>query len=429
MVLKQNLNTKVIYEAIYNLLEIANTNLPKCVYDKLSELNYKGKENILKNAHLAQSLKRPLCQDTGQVVIFLEIGQDVIFSGNYIEDEINAAVSNCYKEKFYRKSTVQDAVFNRANKGDNTPAIIHTKIIKGDEINILLGIKGGGAENMTTLKMFNPTAEFGEILNFALECAIKAGENACPPMCIGIGAGGCAETAALLAKKALFTGETLDIEIDDVFETKILTAPTHIASLPVCVNLSCHSLRHAAAKIQNGKIIYEPKPPGYKDIQILTNAKEINTSDITAFETLQDGDEILLSGVIFTARDAAHKRMAEIIEKNEILPFDLKDKILFYAGPCPATPGEIIGPIGPTTSKRMDKFAPLLYEKGVLATIGKGNRTIKGLNRLYFKAQGGIACVLQQCIKKCELVCFEDLGAEAIYRLEIEKISLKTVIL
>lgn len=429
MVLKQNLNTKIIYEAIYNLIEIANTNLPRCVYDKLSKFNCTGKENILKNAHLAQTLKRPLCQDTGQVVIFLEIGQDVIFSGKYIEDEINSAVSACYKDKFFRKSTVQDALFNRTNRGDNAPAIIHTKIIKGDEINILLGIKGGGAENMTTLKMFNPTTEFSEILDFAKECAKNAGENACPPMCIGIGVGGCAETAALLAKKALFCGEALDIEIDNVFETRILSAPTHIASMPVCINLSCHSLRHATCKIQNGKIIYEAETPQYKDIETKTNAKEIYTFDIEALNTLQHGDEILLSGTIFTARDAAHKRLVELIKKNEILPFDLKDKIIFYAGPCPAAPGEIIGPIGPTTSKRMDKFAPILYEKGVIATIGKGDRTIKGLNKLYFKAQGGIACVLQQCIKKCEPVCFEDLGTEAIYRLEIEKMPLKTVII
>ena len=427
MVLKQNVNTKIVYEAVYNLLEEANTNLPVCVYEKLSEFNHAGRDNILKNAYLAQRSKRPLCQDTGQVVIFLEIGQDVIFSGTYIEDEINRAVSNCYKDKFYRKSTVEDAIFNRENRGDNTPAIIHTKIIKGDEINILLGIKGGGSENMTTLKMFNPTIEFEEILDFARQCAVNAGENACPPMCIGIGAGGCAETAAILAKKALFDGVTLDVKMPNTFETKILTAPTHIASLPVCINLSCHSLRHSKCKIQNGKILYQKEVKIYGDIETKTSAKEINTSDIETLNTLQNGDEILLSGVIFTARDAAHKRLSEIIEANEILPFDLNNKILFYAGPCPAKEGEVIGPIGPTTSKRMDKFAPLLYDRGVIATIGKGDRTIKGLNKLYFKAQGGIACVLQKCVKKCEPVCFEDLGAEAIYRLEIEKMPLKTL--
>ena len=275
--------------------------------------------------------------------------------------------------------------------------------------------------------MFNPTIEFEEILDFARQCAVNAGENACPPMCIGIGAGGCAETAAILAKKALFDGVTLDVKMPNTFETKILTAPTHIASLPVCINLSCHSLRHSKCKIQNGKILYQKEVKIYGDIETKTSAKEINTSDIETLNTLQNGDEILLSGVIFTARDAAHKRLSEIIEANEILPFDLNNKILFYAGPCPAKEGEVIGPIGPTTSKRMDKFAPLLYDRGVIATIGKGDRTIKGLNKLYFKAQGGIACVLQKCVKKCEPVCFEDLGAEAIYRLEIEKMPLKTV--
>ena len=427
MVLKQNVNTEIIYKAVYNLIEIANTNLPGNIYSKLSEFNYSGKENILKNAYIAQKNMRPLCQDTGQVVIFLEAGQDIIFSGNYIEDEINRAVSDCYKNKFYRKSTVKDAIFNRANKEDNTPAIIHTKIVKGDEINILLGIKGGGAENMTTLKMFNPTADFNEIMDYAKECAINAGENACPPMTIGIGAGGCAETAAILAKKALFARDIVDIEIPNVFETKILTAPTHIACLPVCINLSCHSLRHANAKITDGKILYKDKIQKYKDIEIKTDAKEIYTSDIEALNSLQSGENILLTGTIFTARDAAHKRLVEMIKENKILPLDLSGKILFYAGPCPAKEGEIIGPVGPTTSKRMDKFAPVLYEKGVIATIGKGDRTIKGLNKLYLKAQGGIACVLQQCIKKCEIICFEDLGAEAIYKLEIEKMPLKTM--
>ena len=274
MVLKQNTDTKIIYEAVYNLLEEANTNLPGCVYKNLSTKNYNGKENILKNAYLAQNTKRPLCQDTGQVVIFLEVGQDVIFSGKYIEDEINRAVSDCYKDKFYRKSTVEDAIFNRENRGDNTPAIIHTKIIKGDEINILLGIKGGGSENMTTLKMFNPTTEFEEIIAFAKECAINAGENACPPMCIGIGAGGCAETAALLAKKALFDGAVLDIEMPNTFETRILTAPTHIASLPVCINLSCHSLRHASAKISGGENIYKIDIVKYKKVETKKKARK-----------------------------------------------------------------------------------------------------------------------------------------------------------
>ncbi len=426
---KQSLSTAIIYEAVYNLIEAANTDLPVDVYNKISNFECDYRDKILKNAYLAKTKKRPLCQDTGLVVIFIEIGQDAVLFGDYIEDVINNAVKDCYKEKFYRKSTVNDAIFDRKNRGDNTPAIIHTKIIKGDEINILLGIKGGGSENVTTLKMFNPTVEFNEILNFVKECAFDAGENACPPMCIGIGAGGCAETAAMLAKKALFVGKNLDVKIANVFETKILTAPAHIASLPICVNLSCHSLRHASCKIRDNKIIYLDKKQEYCDVELNTALSEIKTDDFDSLCKLRAGEKILLTGTIYTARDAAHKKLCDMINNQESLPFDLNGKIIFYAGPCPASQGEVIGPVGPTTSKRMDKFAPLLYKNGVIATIGKGDRNLSGLNKLYFKANGGVACVLQECVKKSRLLCFEELGAEAIYELEVEKMPLEAVIL
>ncbi len=427
--LKQEINTALIYEAVYNLIKTANVNLPSDVYNKLCNFNCEYKEMMLKNAYLAQLKKRPLCQDTGQVVVFLEIGQNIILDGDYIEDVINFAVKDCYKENFYRKSTVKDAIFDRQNSGDNTPAVIHTKIVTGNEINILLGIKGGGSENVTALKMFNPTASFNEILDYVKECAVNAGENACPPMCIGIGAGGCAETAAMLAKKALFVGKSVDFEIPNVFETKILTAPAHIASLPVCVNLSCHSLRHGACIIKGGKIIYPDKMQEYPDVKLNFAAAEIRSDDFNLLRSLKTGDKIFLSGTIYTARDAAHKKLCDMIKNNEPLPFDLNGKIIFYAGPCPAADGEVIGPVGPTTSKRMDKFASLLYENGVIATIGKGDRNLSGLNKLYFKAAGGVACVLQDCVKKSKLVCFEELGAEAVYELQVEKMPLKAVIL
>lgn len=427
MGLKQKLDTEIIYNAVYDLIEKANTNLPEDVYNKLSNFKCDYKDKILKNAYLAQSKKRPLCQDTGQVLVYLEIGQDVALEGEYVETVINRAIADCYKENFFRKSTVKDALYDRTNNGDNTPGLIHTHIVEGDEISILVGIKGGGAENMTQLKMFNPTAEYSEILDFAKKCALEAGENACPPMCIGIGAGGCAETAAFLAKKALFFGKTIEFDIENVFETRILTAPTHIACLPVCINISCHSLRSASAKIINGKIVAASGVRKYNDVETSSNAREIRTDNLSALQNLKNGEEILLSGKILTARDAAHKRISEMIDRGEVLPLSLENKIIFYAGPCPATNGEIIGPVGPTTSKRMDKFAPLLYKKGVLATIGKGDRTINGINKLYFKAIGGIACVLQACIKDCTPICFEDLGTEGIYELTVEKLPLKTV--
>lgn len=427
MVLKQNLDTKIIYDAVFNLIEIANTNLPPEVYNKLSNYNCDYKNEILKNAYLAQSKKRPLCQDTGQVVVFLEIGQDVILDGEYVETAINRAVGDCYAKNFYRKSTVHDALYNRTNRGDNTPAIIHTQIIEGAEISIMIGIKGGGSENMTFLKMFNPTTCEAEILDYVEKCALDAGENACPPMSIGIGIGGCAETAAFLAKKALFFGKSIKTDIKNVFEMRIMTAPTHIACMPVCLNLSCHSKRSASAKIKNGEIIYTSDFQKYDDVETSSNAKEILVSDVSALKNLKNNEEILLSGIIYTARDAAHQKLVRMLDLGEKLPFDLKNAVIFYAGPCPAKNGEIIGPIGPTTSKRMDKFALVLYKNGVIATIGKGDRTINGLNALYFKANGGIACVLQDCVKKCELVCFEELGTEAIYKLYVEKFPLKTV--
>ena len=216
------MNTKLIYEAVYNMLILANTRLDINYYEKIKNFDSKIKKEILKNAYLAYKSKRPLCQDTGQVVVFIKIGQDIKLEGDFIEDVINKAVEDCYKDNFYRKSVVKDAVFDRANTNTNTPSIIHTKFQKGDEISILIGIKGGGAENMTRLKMMNPTSTLDEILEFAKETVLTAGENACPPMTVGIGAGGCAETAAINAKYALFKGKKLEYKIENVIETKMV---------------------------------------------------------------------------------------------------------------------------------------------------------------------------------------------------------------
>ena len=423
------MHTDLIYEAIYNLLIQANTKLNKADYEKLANSNSKIKAQILKNAYLADSTKRPLCQDTGQVVVFLTIGQGIKFEGEFIEDVINKAVEDCYKDNFYRKSVVKDAIFDRANTNSNTPCVIHTKFQKGDEVSILIGIKGGGAENMTRLKMMNPTSSYQDILDFACETVKEAGENACPPMIVGIGAGGTAEIAALNAKYALFKGKKIDIEINNVLETKIITSPTHIASLPVCINLNCHSIRHSECTIKNNKIHYLFKEYNVPEFETPLEGKEIVDSDIKAFKALKTGDKILLSGKIYTARDAAHKKLVDLIDKNQDLPFELKNSIVFYAGPCPSAPNEIIGPIGPTTSKRMDKFAPILHKAGVLATIGKGERTIKDTGYIYLKAAGGVANVYKECVKSAKLVAFEDLGAEAIYELEVVNMPLEVEII
>lgn len=422
------MNTKLIYEAVYNGLIIANTRLDLETYNKVEVSNCKIKNEILKNAYLAYKNQRPLCQDTGQVVVFLNVGQNVVLEGEFIYNAINKAVSDCYKDNFFRKSTVKDAVFDRTNTGDNTPAIIHTNFVEGNEVSILIGIKGGGSENMTRLKMMNPTSSLDDIYDFVKETVLLAGENACPPMTVGIGAGGTAEVACTLAKLALFKGKPVDLILDNVLDVKMLTTSTHIASLPVCVNINCHSVREIEIKIKEDKIYYDLKDYTPIKIENEQEAIKVNSGDIETLKSLKTGDKILLTGKIYTARDMAHKRLYNSILNNEKLPIDIKNAIIFYAGPCPKKEGEIIGPIGPTTSKRMDKFAPLLYENGVIATIGKGQRTFSG-GYLYLKATGGVALLYQQSIKSAKIAAYEDLGTEAIYELEVSNMPLTVEIL
>lgn len=422
------MNTKLIYEAVYNGLIIANTRLDLETYNKVEVSNCKIKNEILKNAYLAYKNQRPLCQDTGQVVVFLNVGQNVVLEGEFIYNAINKAVSDCYKDNFFRKSTVKDAVFDRTNTGDNTPAIIHTNFVEGDEVSILIGIKGGGSENMTRLKMMNPTSSLDDIYDFVKETVLLAGENACPPMTVGIGAGGTAEVACTLAKLALFKGKPVDLILDNVLDVKMLTTSTHIASLPVCVNINCHSVREIEIKIKEDKIYYDLKDYTPIKIENEQEAIKVNSGDIETLKSLKTGDKILLTGKIYTARDMAHKRLYNSILNNEKLPIDIKNAIIFYAGPCPKKENEVIGPIGPTTSKRMDKFAPLLYENGVIATIGKGQRTFSG-GYLYLKATGGVALLYQQSIKSAKIAAYEDLGTEAIYELEVSNMPLTVEIL
>lgn len=422
------MNTKLIYEAVYNGLIIANTRLDLETYNKVEVSNCKIKNEILKNAYLAYKNQRPLCQDTGQVVVFLNVGQNVVLEGEFIYNAINKAVSDCYKDNFFRKSTVKDAVFDRTNTGDNTPAIIHTNFVEGNEVSILIGIKGGGSENMTRLKMMNPTSSLDDIYDFVKETVLLAGENACPPMTIGIGAGGTAEVTCTLAKLALFKGKPVDLILDNVLDVKMLTTSTHIASLPVCVNINCHSVREIEIKIKEDKIYYDLKDYTPIKIENEQEAIKVNSGDIETLKSLKTGDKILLTGKIYTARDMAHKRLYNSILNNEKLPIDIKNAIIFYAGPCPKKENEVIGPIGPTTSKRMDKFAPLLYENGVIATIGKGQRTFSG-GYLYLKATGGVALLYQQSIKSAKIAAYEDLGTEAIYELEVSNMPLTVEIL
>lgn len=487
-------DSQVIEKAVYNLCIEANTVLPDDVFIKIldaynSEKNLEAKQAlglILKNAQMAYEKKMPLCQDTGQVLVFIK-GSGKCIPDNIVEI-INKSVEKAYEENFFRKSVVKNAIFGRENTKTNTPCIIYTEITDKDELEIELLIKGGGSENVSTLSMLSPTASEDEIAEFVVSVIEKAQAKACPPYFIGIGIGGTMEYAGILSKKALLLEENIDKNhknlaekiknaVNDLgigaaglggastaLDVKILTDFTHIACMPVAVTINCHSSRHAKCKIkENGEWQMEKRRQdawmrgciansfhSSTPLHFLSsknNYTKVHASDVQALKELNEGQNILLSGEIYTARDMAHKRLVEMIEKGEKLPFDIKNKIIFYAGPCPAgkchsvksqlnTPQAeenecVIGSIGPTTSARMDKFAPILYEKGILATIGKGERseevkiTLKQVGGLYFTVIGGIACYLAGKFIKKELVAFKDLGTEAVYKFEVKDLPLK----
>lgn len=443
------INTEQIREAVYNLCILANTHYSPDLYKKLADdftKNAKIKTGlILKNIELASKNKRPLCQDTGQVIVFIKTGQNIRYEGKPINEAINNGVEEAYEKNYYRKSVVKDAINDRNNTKTNTPAIIYHDFVEGSETEINILIKGAGAENYSALKMFKPSDSKEKIFEFIKETVKTAGEKACPPIVVGAGLGGTCDFAAILSKKAFFASnnerdEQLEKELqnylngESVLDVKVITSPTHIASLPVCVTLNCHCTRHACAVLDENGIAYKKEDTRFLETSIQSQGTNVNADDYEKIRSLKKGDEILLSGDIYTARDAAHKKFEEIIDKGEELPFDMENKIIFYSGPCPAAPGEIIGPIGPTTAARMDGFAQLTHSLGLIASIGKGERSqeaqeaIKKYNGKYFSAIGGISCVLSQCVKKAEIVAFEELGAEAVYKLTVCDLPLKTEI-
>ena len=457
------ISTNLIKEAVYNLCIEANTCLSESVYSKIlkiyetqTDTNLKNISGlILKNAKTAYDKKLPLCQDTGQVVVFLEVGQEVSIKGDFVEDAINSAVSECYSDNFFRKSVVNNAIFDRTNTKNNTPVIIHTKFIKGEELNIKVLIKGAGSENKSKLEMMLPTASQEEVIQKISDLILESGVNACPPMFIGVGIGGTSEKALILSKEALvcdnFSEEEKDFaqkiksetnkKSDNIYkdcyveEVKLLTSSTHIACLPVAITVNCHSDRVASCTVSDNKIIYNNKTPGFIEVtNDNSQIKEIKTTDISAVRQLQKGEKALLTGEIYVARDMAHKKLCEMIKKGEPLPFDIRDKIIFYAGPCPNKEGEIIGSIGPTTASRMDKYAKQFYDAGLLATIGKGSRSkdtvecIKRNKAKYFSTLGGIAALLSETVREKELIAFEELGAEALYKIKVEKFPIETEI-
>ena len=388
----------------------------------------------------------PICQDTGMAVVFINVGQDVHLTGGDITDAINEGVRRGYVDGYLRKSVVKDPIY-RENTKDNTPAVIHFNIVPGDKVDITVAPKGFGSENMSRVFMLKPADGIEGVKEAILTAVKDAGPNACPPMVVGVGIGGTFEKCAYLAKKALTRdlNEESPVEYVRDLEKEMLekinklgigpgglggtqtalainieTYPTHIAGLPVAVNICCHVNRHSHRVIQSGRLIMD---------------KYINApiSDEDA-KSLHSGDYVYITGTIYTARDAAHKRMAEALSAGQPLPIDMKNNIIYYMGPSPAREGRPIGSAGPTTASRMDKYAPDLLDLGLKGMIGKGKRSqavIDGIVRngaVYFAAVGGAGAILSKCIKKSTVIAYDDLGTEAIRELEVENLPVIVVI-
>ena len=422
---------------------------------------------ILINSRMSAEGHRPICQDTGIVTCFVNIGMDVRWETDQtVQQMVDEGVRQAYNnpDNPLRASVLMDPAGKRINTKDNTPAVVHINMVPGNKVEIQIAAKGGGSENKTKMVMLNPSDDIAEWVEKTLP---TMGAGWCPPGMLGIGIGGTAEKAAVLAKESLM--EHIDIQdlIDkgpenaeeelrlDIFnrvnklgigaqglgglttvvDVKIKTAPTHAASKPVCLIPNCAATRHVHFTLDGSgpAELTPPKLEEWPDItwEAGTNTRRVNLDEITK-EDVQEwktGETVLLSGKILTGRDAAHKRIQGMLESGEGLPegVDLKGKFIYYVGPVDAVRDEAVGPAGPTTSTRMDKFTDMMLEEtGIMGMIGKAERgpatveSIKQHKSVYLMAVGGAAYLVAKAIKKARVVAFEDLGMEAIYEFEVE---------
>ncbi len=419
---------------------------------------------ILENAQLAFSKNRPICQDTGIAVVFVEMGVNArIHSQKTVEELVNLGVQRAYanKKNPLRASILKSPADERKNTQDNTPAVVHLEMVAGDSIKVTCAAKGGGSEAKTRFAMLNPSDDLNA---WVVEQVKSMGAGWCPPGIIGLGIGGTPEKAMLLAKKSLMSpvdmpqllerGAQNKIEerrIDlfhqinalkigaqglggdtTVLDVKILEYPTHAANLPVALMPNCAATRHCHFVLNGeGAAVFEEKefPIDFVSEKKLQNHPKINLGELNKekLKTFKAGDFLLLSGKMLTARDAAHKKLCDLIKEGKPLPVDLKNRALYYVGPVKAAPGEIVGPAGPTTATRMDKFTPLLLQKtGLLMMIGKAERgkaareAILQNGALYAVAVGGAALLVSQSIRSSRALAFPELGMEAIYEMEVE---------
>ena len=430
---------------------------------------------ILINSKLCAEGKRPICQDTGIVVVFIKIGMQVSWQSTLTVDEmVNQGVREAYQnpDNPLRASIVFPPMGQRKNTTDNTPAVVHIEMVAGDKVDVVVSAKGGGSENKSKFTVLNPS---DSIVDWVLKTVPTMGAGWCPPGVLGIGVGGSAEKAMVLAKEALMepidiqqltdrgpqdTAEELRLELFEkvnalgigaqglggvttVLDVKVNQYATHAASLPVAMIPNCAATRHAHFTLDGSgpAILEQPKLSDWPEIswQRDSNTLAVNLDTLTKEDVKkwQPGQTLLLSGKLLTGRDAAHKRIAEYYAKGEPLPndVDFKDRFIYYVGPVDAVRDEAVGPAGPTTATRMDKFTDMMLDQaGVLGMIGKAERgqdtvdQIKKHQSVYLIAVGGAAYLVSKAIKSAKIVAFEDLGMEAIYEFEVDEMPVTVAV-
>lgn len=421
---------------------------------------------ILTNSRMCAEGKRPICQDTGIVNVFLKIGMDVKWEGftGSIQNAIDEGVRRGYNnpDNKLRASVLSDPIFERKNTKDNTPAVVFMEVVPGDKVDVIVAAKGGGSENKSKVYMLNPS---DNIVDWVLKTVPTMGAGWCPPGMLGIGVGGTAEKAALLAKEALMDDidmyellqrgpqnklEELRIELYEkvnalgigaqglgglttVLDVKIKTYPTHAASKPIAMIPNCAATRHAHFVMDGSGPVYMDPPsldlwPNVHWAPDYNKSKRVDLNTLTKEEVAswKPGQTLLLNGKMLTGRDAAHKRIQDMLAKGEPLPVDFTNRVIYYVGPVDPVREEVVGPAGPTTATRMDKFTRMMLEKtGLIAMVGKAERgptaieAIKDAKSAYLMAVGGSAYLVSKAIKAAKVVGFEDLGMEAIYEFDV----------
>ncbi|MBB3189165.1 fumarate hydratase [Halomonas cerina] len=462
-----------LIQSVADALQYISYYHPKDFIDAMAQA-YEREENpaakdaiaqILINSRMCATGHRPICQDTGIVTVFVHVGMNVRWEADMsLDDMINEGVRRAYQlpDNVLRASVLADPDGARKNTGDNTPAVIHHKLVPGDTVEVHVAAKGGGSEAKSKFAMLNPS---DSVVDWVMEQLPKMGAGWCPPGMLGIGIGGTAEKAMEIAKEALLDpidiqelqargasnrAEALRLELFDrvnrsgigaqglgglttVLDIKVKDYPTHAANKPVAIIPNCAATRHAHFTLDGSgpTALAAAKLEDWPEItrEVGDNVKRVDLDTITPQEvqTWQPGDTLLLNGKLLTGRDAAHKRMVDMIGKGEPLPVDMKGRFIYYVGPVDPVRNEVVGPAGPTTATRMDKFTrTMLEETGLLGMVGKAERgpaaieAIRDNQAVYLMAVGGSAYLVSQAIKKARVVGFEDLGMEAIYEFEVE---------